>query len=71
MYSCFFFNFSYYLGTPEGCERVLKLGADYVFNHREENYMQKIMDQTGGKGVDIICEMLANVNLGKFCYYII
>jgi NADPH2:quinone reductase len=52
-------------GTPEGCERVLKLGAHYVFNHREENYMQQILEKTEGKGVDIICEMLANVNLGN------
>jgi len=52
-------------GTQEGCERILKLGADFAFNHKEENYMEKILEKTQGKGVNIILEMLANVNLGK------
>ena len=29
-------------GTNEGLEMIKKLGADYVFNHREENYVAKI-----------------------------
>lgn len=41
-----------------------KQGADFVFNHREENYMKRIMeDVTNGQGVDVILEMLSNVNL--------
>ncbi|XP_046567471.1 quinone oxidoreductase-like isoform X1 [Haliotis rubra] len=52
-------------GTPEGVEAVKKNGADVVFNHREEGYIQKIMDATGGEGPDVILEMLANVNLEK------
>ncbi|XP_067662367.1 quinone oxidoreductase-like isoform X2 [Haliotis asinina] len=52
-------------GSPEGVEAVKKNGADLVFNHREEGYIQKIMDATGGEGPDVILEMLANVNLEK------
>jgi len=50
-------------GTEEGLKLVLAHGADVAFNHREPGYTDKIKAATGGKGVDIIMEMLANVNL--------
>ncbi|CAG5128218.1 unnamed protein product, partial [Candidula unifasciata] len=50
-------------GSEEGLELVKKLGADQVFNHREEGYTDKLLEATGGRGVDVILEMLANVNL--------
>jgi NADPH2:quinone reductase len=34
-----------------------------VLNHREEGYLDRIQELTCGKGVDVILEMLANVNL--------
>jgi NADPH2:quinone reductase len=34
-----------------------------VLNHREEGYLDKIQELTCGKGVDIILEMLADVDL--------
>lgn len=52
-------------GTPEGLKLVLNVGAHMAFNHREEGYTDKIMEATGGKGVDVVVEMLANVNLSK------
>lgn len=52
-------------GTPEGMELVKKLGADHVFNHREDGYTDKIMKATGGEGADVTVEMLSNVNLQK------
>ncbi|BFZ21763.1 hypothetical protein BsWGS_24802 [Bradybaena similaris] len=52
-------------GSEEGLELVKKLGADQVFNHREEGYTDKILEATGGRGVDVILEVLANVNLDK------
>ncbi|KAF3698902.1 Quinone oxidoreductase [Channa argus] len=52
-------------GTPEGMKLVLKNGAHLAFNHREEGYTDKIMEATGGKGIDLIIEMLSNVNLSK------
>ncbi|XP_064649480.1 quinone oxidoreductase-like isoform X2 [Lineus longissimus] len=52
-------------GTLGGMEMVLKAGAEHVFNHREEGYMEKIQEATGGEGVDIIIEMLANKNLAQ------
>ncbi|XP_035829403.1 quinone oxidoreductase [Aplysia californica] len=50
-------------GTKEGVDLVRGLGADAVFNHREPGYLESIMSATGGQGVDVVLEMLANVNL--------
>ncbi|XP_009685096.2 quinone oxidoreductase [Struthio camelus] len=50
-------------GTEEGMNTVLRNGAHQAFNHREANYIEKIKEYTGMKGVDIIIEMLSNVNL--------
>nr|XP_020516601.1 quinone oxidoreductase [Labrus bergylta] len=52
-------------GTPEGMKVVLNNGAHLAFNHREEGYTDKIMEATEGRGIDVIVEMLANVNLSK------
>lgn len=52
-------------GTPEGLKLVLNNGAHLAFNHREDGYTDKIMESTGGQGVDVIVEMLSNVNLSK------
>ncbi|KAH9495758.1 hypothetical protein Btru_013249 [Bulinus truncatus] len=49
-------------GTQEGVDLVKRNGADFVFNHREEGYFEKISKQVEG-GIDIVLEMLANVNL--------
>jgi len=50
-------------GSEEGLKLVLKNGADAAFNHREAGYNEKILAATDSKGVDIIVEMVANVNL--------
>ncbi|KAJ8270897.1 hypothetical protein GJAV_G00120500 [Gymnothorax javanicus] len=52
-------------GTPEGQDLVMKCGAHKVFNHREKDYIHRIMEATNGQGVNVIIEMLANVNLSK------
>jgi len=51
--------------TPEGEKLVRENGAMHVLNHRSENYREEIMRLTGNRGVDVILEMLANVNLGN------
>ena len=51
--------------SPEGRELAEKQGADLVFDHSSETYLEEILHDTEGKGVDIILEMLANVNLVK------
>lgn len=50
-------------GTDEGLAEVTKQGAHHAFNHRLEGYLARITAATGGRGPDLILEMLANVNL--------
>jgi NADPH:quinone reductase len=52
-------------GTPQGLELAKREGAHAVFDHRKSGYLDEIQQATGGRGVDIILEMLANVNLAN------
>jgi NADPH:quinone reductase len=52
-------------GTDKGRQLVREQGAHEVFDHHAPDYPARIMDATGGNGVDVILEMLANVNLAK------
>jgi NADPH:quinone reductase len=51
-------------GSEKGLELVRKEGAQQAFQHSKSGYQDEIMKATGGRGVDVILEMLANVNLG-------
>jgi NADPH2:quinone reductase len=50
-------------GTEKGLELVKREGAHHAFNHAKPGYQEDILRATGNKGVDLILEMLANVNL--------
>ena len=50
-------------GTERGLELVKKEGAHQTFDHSKPGYTEEILKATGGKGVDVVLEMLANVNL--------
>jgi NADPH2:quinone reductase len=50
-------------GTQKGLELVKREGAHQVFDHTKTGYLEEILKATGGHGLDIILEMLANVNL--------
>ena len=50
-------------GTPRGLELAKREGAHQVFDHSKAGYQEEILQTTGNRGVDIILEMLANVNL--------
>ncbi|HYA63848.1 MAG TPA: NADPH:quinone reductase [Candidatus Sulfotelmatobacter sp.] len=50
-------------GTQRGLDLVKKEGAHHAFDHTKPGYAEEIMKATGGRGVDLILEMLANVNL--------
>jgi NADPH2:quinone reductase len=52
-------------GTDKGLELVRKEGAHFAFNHRSAGYTDAILQATGGRGVDVVLEMLANMNLGN------
>src|SRR5688572_5131898 len=52
-------------GTDKGMKLVRDEGAHEVLNHKEPDYLEKVMPLTGGRGADIVLEMLTNVNLDK------
>jgi NADPH:quinone reductase len=52
-------------GSDEGLKLAREQGAHEVFDHRAPDHFEQIMKATGGRGVDVIVELLANVNLAK------
>src|SRR5262249_18990889 len=52
-------------GTPKGLEVAKRGGGALGFDHRQAGYQEEILQATGNRGVDIILEMLANVNLSN------
>jgi NADPH2:quinone reductase len=52
-------------GTDRGLQAVRDNGADVAISHKEPNYTDGIMKATGGRGVDVILEMAAHVNLDR------
>jgi NADPH2:quinone reductase len=52
-------------GSERGRALVREQGAHEVFDHSASGYEKDIVAKTGGRGVELIIEMLANVNLVK------
>jgi NADPH2:quinone reductase len=50
-------------GTQKGLDLVKREGADQAFDHSKAGYHDEIMKATGGKGVEVILEMAAHINL--------
>lgn len=50
-------------GTQRGLDLVKREGAHHVCDHTKPDCADEIMKLTEGRGVDIVLEMLANVNL--------
>jgi len=52
-------------GTGAGRTAVMAQGAHYVLDHHDAGYLKQLMALTDNRGVDIVLEMAAHVNLGK------
>jgi NADPH2:quinone reductase len=52
-------------GSDRGKQLVRDQGARHVVEHGGPDVIEKVMALTGGTGVDVILEMLANANLGR------
>jgi NADPH2:quinone reductase len=52
-------------GTDRGRQLVREQGAHHVLEHKSPDYLEQLKSLTDGRGVDIILEMLANVNLAS------
>lgn len=51
--------------SEKGRALVKEQGALYVADHSQEGYVDELMAETKGKGMDVVLEMLANINLAK------
>ncbi len=45
-------------GSAEKCAACVKLGADRAINYRSEDFVEVVKQATGGKGVDVILDMV-------------
>ncbi len=52
-------------GSEEGLKLVREQGASRVLDHNDPEHFSQSLKLTAGRGVDVILEMLANVNLGR------
>jgi len=52
-------------GTEQGLQLIMEQGAHRALDHHAPDYLGHLAELTGGRGVDVILEMLANVNLNK------
>jgi NADPH2:quinone reductase len=52
-------------GTERGRTLVREQGAHEVFDHGAPDYLAEISKATEGRGLDVILEMAAHLNLGK------
>ena len=45
-------------GSAEKCAACVKLGADRAINYREEDFVEVVKKETGGRGIDVILDMV-------------
>lgn len=50
-------------GSEEGMALVTAQGAHHAVNHSDVNHLDEVTALSGGRGPDVVVEMLANVNL--------
>lgn len=52
-------------GSDEKCAACRRLGADGAFNYRTEDFVAQVKASTGGKGVDVILDMVGGDYIGR------
>lgn len=45
-------------GSEEKCDAARKVGADLAINYREEDFVEAVKAHTGGKGVNVVLDMV-------------
>ena len=52
-------------GTPDKCAQATTLGADVAIDYRRDDFVAVVDDQTGGRGVDVILDVVGGDYLGR------
>jgi NADPH:quinone reductase-like Zn-dependent oxidoreductase len=45
-------------GTDAKCAAALAIGADHAINYRDQDFVAKVAEHTGGRGVDVVLDMV-------------
>lgn len=45
-------------GSADKCAAILRFGADRAVNYKSEDFVEAVHDMTGGRGADVILDML-------------
>ena len=53
------------VGTDEKCAACLTIGADHAINYRTQDFVAETKHLTGGKGVDVVLDMVAGAYVGR------
>jgi len=46
-------------GSDDKCERARQIGADHAINYKTANFADEVMAITGGKGVNVVLDMIS------------
>ncbi len=52
-------------GSDEKCEQSKNLGANHAINYKTQDFVEEVRSITGGKGVDVILDMVAGDYVGR------
>lgn len=52
-------------GSAEKCAACVRLGADLAINYHEEDFVSAVMAATGGRGVDVVLDMVGADYVGR------
>lgn len=52
-------------GSDEKCAACLRLGADHAINYRTQDFVKEAKAATGGRGVDLILDMVGGDYIGR------
>jgi NADPH2:quinone reductase len=52
-------------GTDEKCAACLAIGADHAINYRTQDFAAEVLSLTGGRGADVILDMVAGDYIGR------
>ena len=52
-------------GSAEKCQACLDLGAVRAVNYRDEDFVEAVMEETGGNGADVILDMVGGTYVAR------